>query len=63
MKVKDLIEALQEYNSEADVEVIVDGQIPCDFVIYYGGKPGEQEVKKETCQSVELTVFLDKEEL
>jgi len=58
MKVKELIENLQKYNPEAKVMVIVDDQIPCEFEIWYGGKDG---VTKETCDSVDLSVYINGE--
>jgi len=61
MKVKELISELQQYNTEANVEVVIDDQIPCkDIILYYGGKPGENKVNKTTCKSVDLRVYINK---
>jgi len=62
MKISELVKELQEYNPEANVEVIVDDQIPCKNIeIYYSNGPGVKEVIKSSCKTVELRVYIEKE--
>lgn len=58
MKVKELIEKLNEYNQSANVEICVNG-MPQEFGIYYGGNEG---CTKLTCCEVVFTVETDCEE-
>lgn len=50
MKVKELIEKLNEYNQDADVEICVNGMSQ-EFEICYGGSEG---CTKSSCNCVAL---------
>lgn len=55
MKVRELIEKLNEYNQNADVEICVNG-MPKEFEICYGGSEGGT---KSTCDEVVFMVGTD----
>lgn len=52
MKVRDLIETLQKYNSEAEVEIVVGG-CPKKFEICYGSSEG---CTPKNCDCVDFMV-------
>lgn len=52
LKVKELIQKLQEYNQEAEIYVIAHNK-GYQFSITYGGSDG---VTKETCESVSFYI-------
>jgi len=54
MKLKNLIELLQRYNLDANVQIVVDSH-PCDFEILYGSSEG---CTKENCEDVYLSIDL-----
>ena len=59
MKVKELIEKLNEYNQNADVEICVKG-MPQEFEICYGGSEGGT---KSSCHEVCFMVDTCNEEV
>lgn len=58
MKVKELIEKLNEYNQNANVEICVNGR-PQEFEICYGGSEG---CTKSSCDEVVFMIGTDCEE-
>ena len=52
MTVKELINKLSEYNSEAEVNIVVDGYVK-PYTICFGGAEG---VSKANCEAVDLMV-------
>lgn len=58
MKVRELIEKLNEYNQNADVEICVKG-MPQEFEICYGGSEG---CTKSSCNEVVFMIGTDCEE-
>lgn len=60
MKVKELIDHLQEYNSEAEIEVEIIKELPPQaFEIYYRGGPNNNN--KKTCEYIRIYIGKENE--
>ena len=57
MKVKELIKTLEEYNKEANVEIMIDAKIPSSInEVWYATDKG---IDKSTCKVVSLVTFTE----
>jgi len=55
MKVKELIKTLEEYNKNADVEILIDAQIPSSInEVWYAV---DKNINKSTCKVVSLVTY------